>query len=328
MAFSFFGNYSKPGPGVSKDEPQKPPFIRFWVIFFRKWTKFIQLNWLFLIPLVLVGVLFYCINRFTPYVWICGIPVIILFPFWGGLTYVLRNYAREEHAFVWGDFKDAAKENAGKLLINGAITYVLLFIVSYAIQFYSYVLRENQDNWFFYIPLALSITLAALFLFAQYYIPLMVVTFDLKLKQIYKNAFIFAIIGLWRNLFLTIVLGVWILLHVLAFFLMGWPLLLALLFFLLLDFSLICYLINFTIYPLVEKMIIKPYYEKQAAEKAAAEGSTEQLSTTEGEETQPSAENGAEEAPEEKKPEYVFVNGKLVRRVDTDDEEQVFEDHL
>ena len=28
------------------------------------------------------------------------IPVVLIFPFVAGLTYVTRNYAREEHAFI------------------------------------------------------------------------------------------------------------------------------------------------------------------------------------------------------------------------------------
>ena len=88
MAFHLFGNYSKPGPGVSKDEPPKPAFFRFWTIFFRKWTKFAQLNLIFIIPVIAVVALFFFINRFSSLVWICAIPVVFLFPFWGGLTYI------------------------------------------------------------------------------------------------------------------------------------------------------------------------------------------------------------------------------------------------
>ncbi len=321
MAFSFFGNYSKPGPGVSKDEPPKPAFFRFWSIIGRKWTKFIQLNWLFLLGVVVAVLLFAAINRITPLVAVCALPVILLFPWWGGLAYVTRNYAREEHAFVWADYRDAVKENFGKLLINGVVVYALSFVMVYAIQFYFALLMNNDGNWMYYIPLAFSVAIALIFLFAQYYIPLMVVTFDLKLRHVYKNAFIFAIVGLGRNLLLTLFLVVWIALHALAFYLTGWPLLLALLLFLLFDFSGISFLINFATYPLVEKMMIKPYYEKQAAEKEAKEAAKHPVLESEAAQEEP-------EEDEEDKPEYVFVNGKLVRRTRVDDDEdgQVFED--
>ena len=325
MAFHLFGNYSKPGPGVSKDEPQKPAFFRFWTIFFRKWTKFAELNLIFILPVALAVALFFCINRFSTLVWVCAIPVVILFPFWGGLTFVTRNYAREEHAFVWSDFKDAVKENWKKLLVNGLITYAITVVLSYTVPFYGSAV-SNGGSWFFYIPLAICIAIGTLFLFAQYYIPLMIVTFDLKLKQIYKNGFIFAIVGLWRNLLLTVILAVWIFLHVIAFLLVGWPLLVEILLLLFLDFSLVCFLINFTVYPLIEKMMIKPYYDKQ---NAAAEGTEtkEQPALEKKEEFEDSGYEGEEDKSE---PEYVFVNGKLVKRTQMADgeEEQVFEDRL
>ena len=53
-----------------------------------------------------------------------------------------------------------------------------------------------------YVPLIICFLLSFLFICAQFYIPTMIITFDLGLRQIYKNAFIFAILGLWRNLML------------------------------------------------------------------------------------------------------------------------------
>ena len=40
------------------------------------------------------------------------IPCIALTgPFTAGMSYVTRNWARDEHAFIWSDFRDAVKEN-------------------------------------------------------------------------------------------------------------------------------------------------------------------------------------------------------------------------
>ena len=54
-----FGNYDKPGPGVNKDEPPKAAPVRFFEILFRKFTKLVQLNLIFIIPtLVALALLF------------------------------------------------------------------------------------------------------------------------------------------------------------------------------------------------------------------------------------------------------------------------------
>ena len=42
-------NYSKPGPGVEKEEQQKRRFFLFFELFFRKFWKLIQLNLLYLL---------------------------------------------------------------------------------------------------------------------------------------------------------------------------------------------------------------------------------------------------------------------------------------
>ena len=54
-----FGNYDKPGPGVNKDEPPKAAPVRFFEILFRKFTKLVQLNLIFIIPtLVALALMF------------------------------------------------------------------------------------------------------------------------------------------------------------------------------------------------------------------------------------------------------------------------------
>ena len=54
------------------------------------------------------------------------IPCIaITGPFTAGVSYVTRNWARDEHAFIWSDFKDALKANWKQSLVISAITSIL-----------------------------------------------------------------------------------------------------------------------------------------------------------------------------------------------------------
>ena len=110
-------------------------------------------------------------------------PLVLLSPFTAGLTFVTRNYAREEHAFVWSDFWENVKGNWKYFLLNGFIVYVVYVVLSFsAIYYYNGTTR----SWFFYIPFWLCLVLALFFLFAQYYLPVMFVTFDLKFRQAYR----------------------------------------------------------------------------------------------------------------------------------------------
>ena len=326
--FSLFGNYSRPGPGVRKDEPKKPPLIRFFQLYFRKFMDLIKLNMLFAVPVILIAALIYFISRFTMQPLILCIPLILLSPFYAGITFVTRNYAREEHAFIFSDFKDTVASNWKLFLFNGVICYVFFSLISVCLNFYYSV---SSKGILFTIPFGISVMILFLFLFAQYYIPLMIVTFDLKLKQLYKNGLIFAIVGLWRNLLLTAIFAVLLFINYFLFYLFPALVILIdgilLLFF---AFSFVSFLTNFTVYPLIEKMMIKPYYEKQNA----PQDDDSNVNAPEQKPADDTADNGENETEKtEDKPaasddsEYVFYNGKLVKRSSLGDEnDSVFED--
>ena len=300
--FSRLTHYDRPGPGVDKDGPKKPRIVVFFEVFFRKFFNLCKLNLLFMIPVVAVIAIIYLLMNLLLMVginnlFVALIPVVLIFPFVAGLTYVTRNYAREEHAFIFSDFKDSVKENWGKFLAHGIITYALFCLFYISISFYSANLSTNQ---FYYIPFCLCVFMALITLFMQFYIPLMIVTFDLKLIQIYKNALIFAFAG---ALIIVLVL-LWIFLA----------------------FAFISFLVNFTVYPLIEKLMIIPYYAKQEAEnekpeEASGESSEGRLAMES--ETQTEEEREEDEKP--KKVEYVYENGRLIRKYN-DDIEPIFED--
>lgn len=269
-------NYNKPGPGVSKDAPVKKPFFRFWEVYFRKFFDLIKLNMLFAIPTAVTIVLVFAFGFFISGInqslsFLGYLPFVLLSPFVAGLTFVCRNYAREEHAFILSDFWDAVKNNWKQFLVNGLICYVFYMLMSVAISFYS---TQVQQNSLLYVPLVVCLVLAFLFICAQFYIPVMIITFDLSLSKIYKNALIFAIVGLWRNLMLIAIIGVFILAAVI-FFLVLPPLAIMVLLVLLIfwAFGFFGFLVNFAVYPLLVKYIIKPY-EKEQEDKKNALGET------------------------------------------------------
>ena len=139
-------------------------------------------------------------------------------------------------------------------------------------------------------------------LFAQYYIPVMIVTFDLKLRHIYRNAFIFSIMGLLRNLMITAILaGLFIafLFCPAAFAVI--PLLLVIIFLC----AFISYLTSFATYSLLDTY--QPFYKKEAEAKdaeirVAKDGDTFNF------------DNDELDDDDDDKPQYVYVNGRLIDR--------------
>ena len=321
MAFlGLFGNYDKPGPGVSKDEPPKAAPIRFFEIFWRKLSKLVQLNLIFVIPTlvacVLMVLIYLCPTHFGIVIsgvtqidgwatFVTPLPLILLSPFTAGLTFVTRNFAREEHAFVWSDFWDAVKGNWKYFLLNGLINYVVFTLLGFAVIYYY---NMTASGWIYYIPLWMCVVVAVIFLFAQYYLPIMFVTFDLKFTHAYKNALIFTAAGFGRNILITVILGALIFIA-LNVPLLNITLLVYVLLFLFFMFSFTSFLINFTIYPVIDRYLIQPYnrMQEEKEEEVPAEPVEEEFP---GLFSQPAEEEDEENAEDK----YVYVNGKLVKQ--------------
>lgn len=220
--FGFF-DYNKPGPGVPSDAPPKAPILLFFELFQRKFWNLIKLNLMFNIfniPALILGLYMMLVFfpnmellngsasdpnllaldillKFTSLAILLCIPMITVGPAQAGFTYVLRNYAREEHAFIWSDFKEHAMKNFKQSLIVSAIDFVLTFLMLWSIKTY---LTLSAGNIPMTIGLVLTLLVFVIFALMHIYIYPLMVTFNLGLKQLYKNALIFAVIKLPMNI--------------------------------------------------------------------------------------------------------------------------------
>ena len=106
-------------------------------------------------------------------------------PFKAGMAYVLRNWARDEHSFVVSDFKDALKANwkqaLGVSLIDG-IMPLLLYVCWY------YYGGMISNSYLFMVPMGLVFLVALVWYLAHSVIYTMMVTYDLKFKDLIRNA--------------------------------------------------------------------------------------------------------------------------------------------
>lgn len=237
----FFGlfNYNKPGKGVRKDEPQKPRFLKFWELFIRKFWRLIQINLIYIA---------FCL------------PIVTIGPATAGLIYVLRNMANEQPVFLFSDFWDGFKNNLLQSFVYSLLFTGVSAVMWVAWRFYTL----NLDNgWLMAAALGLCGVFALLVLFMSYYTPLMIVTLDLKLWAILKNAAILSIVCLKANmctlLFLALTLAA-------ALFNLAIGFLLAI--FILPAFC--GFIICFNSYPGIRRYIIDPYMAAHAGEESGA----------------------------------------------------------
>ncbi len=125
----------------------------------------------------------------TSLLWL--IPCIFITgPWTAGVAYVTRNWARDEHAFVWSDMKDAMKTNWKEALGLSVISSVLPIIMYLCWNFYG---DMAADNWIMVIPQTLVVMVAILWAISVTYAFPMLVTYKMNFKTILRNSILLAI---------------------------------------------------------------------------------------------------------------------------------------
>ncbi len=225
-----FNQYQKEGKGVSKDQ-KTPRFILFFQIYFRRFWNLITLNFLYIV---------FCI------------PIVTIGPATAAMTKILRNYAREEHAFLWGDFIETFKKNFKQAFFFSLIDF---FLTAFLIL--DLLCVWNLPNQIlFTLSLAGILFTFLVFTFMKFYIYNMMVTFDLKLKDLIKNAFIFVWAAFLKNILTAALLaGLFLIVYHL-------PIQIILLVVVSLYFTTNGYIVNFMVNPTIKKFMMDGYDPK------------------------------------------------------------------
>lgn len=303
---NIFGNYQKPGKGVSKNQVlTKSRFALYFELLLRKFWDICLLNlvfFMFMVPYFLVSYLIMNLlngtavwnNDFQLSIIICLSPFAFSGPFIGGASRIARDFAREEPVFLFSDFMSTVKKNVGQTLVLSVIGYIGIAALTYAIPSY-----YSMSGGLRYIIFPLCLLAALAFIFMQYYVFTMAVSFKLKIKEILKNGLIFSFVCLFRNLLITLVIII-VLAICSAMFILGisYSLFFGFLLILIAGFlvGFTFYSVNFIIYPALKKYIIDPYYENNK------------------EETSEVVNNKDSEKIERELPEYIYHNGRMVHR--------------
>lgn len=244
--FSFLDT-SKPGPGVSKNAPQKKRFFLFWELYARKIWKLVLANLLYVL---------------------LSLPVITHGLAQAGLTFVTRNYVQQKHVFLPSDFWDTVKKNAKQALIIGIEELLICALLGFDLVYaWNGLMMGETVSIGALLFFAVSLFIAISFLQIRYYLYIQVITFKLSVKQIWKNSILLSIAGFKQNLILSVSLGFIYALAILVFLAFGvlsaGLLIVAYVFFFPAFRS---FLIQFNVFPLIKKHIIDPYYNEHPDE--------------------------------------------------------------
>ena len=176
----------------------------FFANLFHNLPKLLLTNLIFAVPFGVFFALFWAINTFSGInsMFILFLTAIPAFPFYAGVVQVTSHMARgEENINVFSNFVSGVRENFLRFLVHGVIFYFAIFFSYFSITMY-YSL--GKQSGIFYSLLVVSILIALFFLFMFFYVPPMTVTFDISMKNIYKNSALMTFGELKYNVFATL----------------------------------------------------------------------------------------------------------------------------
>lgn len=225
----FFQNYSKPGKGVNKRDPNQPRIATFFEILPRKLWELCKLNWLYLItaiPFFLVTMLISgilsspLINSATSLVTdeelvptlalldiLVRLAVSLVFTvFWGlgpctaGFTFITRNYGKEEHCWLFSDYFERIKKNFKQSFLLWILDLAVFYLLAVAFIFY------NKNNMF---PLTVLVTFViVIYTIMHMYIYQMMISYKLSFFNIIRNSLLLAFIKAPQNMLLLLIMVV------------------------------------------------------------------------------------------------------------------------
>lgn len=116
--------------------------------------------------------------------------ILITGPVQAGMAYVTRNWARDEHAFPWSDFKDAVKGNWKQALGVSAITAVLPFVLFTCYRFYGAMAGQSM---LYMVPQMLTVALGIVWALGLVFMYPMMVSYRVTFRQLIKNSLMLAV---------------------------------------------------------------------------------------------------------------------------------------
>ena len=186
-----------------------------------------------------------------------ALTILVIFTFGFvniGTTYILRNIVKGDPIFLMTDFFYAIKRNLRQGFIMGILDLLLTGVFLYNITLSYFNLSSFMVSVVFWANIALLLLYSVM----RFYIYILIITFDLKLTQIIKNAFIFSIIGMKRNALAVTGIG---LLMAINYSLLIVFMPLGIILPMIISLGTAAFMGAYAAYPKIKEIMIDPYYE-------------------------------------------------------------------
>ncbi len=127
--------------------------------------------------------------------WLIGlIPCILITgPANAGSAYVMRNWAKDQHSFLFSDFKDAFKSNWKQALLASGLTAIVPAFAYIAITYYSQMAEVNR---LMLVPLAVVLMIVFIYCLMQPLVYPLIIGYELSFMNVLRNSFLITIAAL------------------------------------------------------------------------------------------------------------------------------------
>jgi uncharacterized membrane protein YesL len=287
MKFDMF-KINTPGKGVKKSASEHSAPAQFFITLYYRLPKIIALNFIYFIALIptilLAGFAYFSVvpviegtgeiellymlspiayfPSLQTFALLLTVALVITAPLAGpataALTYVMRDYCRRESPYLWQDFIGQFKSNFKQATIVAVLDGLILGVGLINLLIYLFGILTGEAGFVMRVMFFIFVGVILFYGFLRNYLYIILVTFKVSIKQLYKNAMLLAAASIFRNLILNIFISAFVL------FLFFTNPLLGIIFLPLLVFGLCSYIITFVCYPVVNKFMIQPYLEGAA----------------------------------------------------------------
>lgn len=282
--------------------------------------RLILTNLIFALPfgIALCGV--YLLDHFLVHIAPLTLPLVFVLvsPFYPGVVVLTRNFSTGKYdKGIFKTYLRAVKENWYKFLLCGVLLYIACVGGYFSIS--GYIAFASGISWMFYILLFFSVLICLFLLFMFFCLVLMIPSFELKLKDAFKNSAL-SVFGEFKECLLSllsiIVYLAVVLMPIIVFFNLAGTLTVELVKILLVSYTVLVLLV---LIPapcqfLICHCIYPKMFEAVAGEKKAK---TEESQNREIQSVSIDATDkpdGLEELLEGDDEEYIFYNGKMIKR--------------
>lgn len=189
-----------------------------------------------------------------------------------GAAYVIRGLFRGDPVFIWSDFFYAIKKNFKQAFFLGLLDFICIFVLIVDFLFFYNKTGSYLNDVMYFMIFALAI----IYIVMRFYIYNLMITFDLSIIKILKNALIFTVLGIKRNILALLGLVVFIVLHVIIIiFFLGYGLSIPLILPMFYSTAVMGFISTYAAYPVIDKYMIAPYVNQDT------DTSTDEIETEE-----------------------------------------------